>query len=218
MPQCARLIPLTLRVVRYTALCIGLGCMGSATAAPITAAAVTVHAGEVLRGHFVQTRHMSGFTKPLKSEGTFTIAPQYGLIWAVNKPLRSATIITREGLVQSSGGVETLSLSARKIPFIAQLHDMIAGMLTGDIAAMQKRFILSHQGSSDNWRIRLTPRQTNDPMMPFREIRAHGGRFVEEVTMLRNDGDSDVLTFDTVTLTTTALTSAEQTALRVSAP
>lgn len=200
------------------ALCTGLLPGISAAAAPTTAAAVTVHAGEVLRGHFVQTRHMNGFAKPLRSEGNFTIAPQYGLIWTVKKPLHSATVITKSGLVQSNDGVQTLNLSARKVPFIAQLHDMIAGMLTGDVAAMQKKFTLTQQGTADSWRIRLIPKQANDTMVPFREIRARGGRFVEEVTMLRSDGDSDVLTFDGVTLTTSALTSEEQAAMRISTP
>lgn len=189
-----------------------------AVAAPSGASAVTVHAGEVLRGHFVQTRHMSGFAKPLISEGSFTIAPQYGLIWTVTKPLRSATVITEGGLVQSNNGVETLNLSARKMPFIAQLHDMIAGMLTGDVAAMQQKFTLTQQGTSQSWRIRLVPRKANDAMMPFKEIRARGDRFVEEVTMVRSDGDSDVLNFDAVTLSTTTLTAAERASFHLSAP
>ncbi|MGB8600657.1 MAG: LolA-related protein [Rhizomicrobium sp.] len=209
---------------RLTILAAVFGCFmiggiaHAAAPAPSGASAVTVRAGEVLRGHFIQTRHMSGFAKPLKSEGSFTIAPQYGLIWTVTKPLRSATVITESGLVQSNNGVETLNLSARKMPFIAQLHDMIAGMLTGDVAAMQQKFTLTQQGTPQSWRIRLVPRKANDAMMPFKEIRAHGGRFVEEVTMVRSDGDSDVLSFDGVTLATTTLTAAERASFHLSAP
>jgi hypothetical protein len=194
-----------------------LGCCVAATAQP-GAAAVTVHSGEVLRGHFVQLRNMKGFEKPLKSEGDFIIAPQYGLIWNVAKPFRTATVITAVGLVQTSNGVETINLSARKMPFVAQLHDMIGGMLTGDLAALQKKFVVEQSGTPERWRIRLIPRKADDPLMPFSEIRAHGGRFVDEVTMVKTDGDADVLTFDSVTLSAATLSTSERVAFGLKMP
>lgn len=185
---------------------------GAAATGP---SAVTVHPGEVLRGQFVQVRTMKGFSKPLTSEGTFTIAPQYGLIWNGTKPFHTATVITAGGLVQSNNGVETLNLSARKLPFVSQLYGMIGGMLTGDMTQLQKSFTLEQSGTAEHWRIRMLPRQANDAHMPFTEIMAYGGRFVEGVKMVRTGGDADVLTFHNVTLSSSPLSAEERTRLGV---
>lgn len=192
----------------------GLIVFGLTTAAFAGQAAVTVRSGEVLRGQFVQVRTMKGFSKPLTSEGTFTIAPQYGLIWNSTKPFRTATVITAGGLVQSNNGVETLNLSARKMPFVSQLYGMIGGMLTGDLAQLQKSFTLEQSGTADHWRIRMLPRQANDARMPFTEITAYGGRFVEGVKMVKAGGDADVLTFHNVTVSSSPLTPEERASFR----
>lgn len=193
-----------------TALCLAAG----ASAATPGAAAVSVKPGEVLRGNFVQLRIMQGFDKPLRSEGHFTVAPPDGLIWEVAKPFSIVTVITAKGLVQHSGGAETVNFSADKMPFVAQLFDMISSVLTGDRSALEKKFSVEQSGTPESWRIKLVPRKKTDPLMPFSEIRVAGDRFVKTVTMVRPNGDSDVLTFDGMTLTSGPLTPQERAALK----
>lgn len=169
-----------------------------------------VRAGEVLRGRFVQVRQMKGFDRPLRSEGRFTIAPGYGLIWRVDRPFSTVTVITKAGLTQSTGGTRTTDLSARKMPFVAQLYDMIGGVLTGDIGALRKPFAVERETVSGGWRLRLVPKRA-DAMMPFREICVRGASTVDEVVMVKTDGDTDILTFSAVTVSRSAPTAEERT-------
>ncbi len=83
--------------------------------------------GQVLRGRFVQERHMRGFNAPLRSEGHFVLAPGKGLIWRAEKPFSVTTIITAAGLVQEAGGTETLHLPSAKLPFLSRLYDLLGG-------------------------------------------------------------------------------------------
>lgn len=54
--------------------------------------------------------------------------------------------------------------------------------------------------------------------MPFRQIRARGGRFVEEIVMIRMDGSSDTLQFDNVIVSRTALTAQERSNFALASP
>ena len=54
----------------------------------------TLTAGQTLHGRFVQERHLQGLASTLKSSGTFVLAPGKGLIWRVEDPIQTITVIT----------------------------------------------------------------------------------------------------------------------------
>lgn len=155
-----------------------------------------VAAGEVLRGGFVQERHLKGFNTPLRSKGRFVLMPSRGLIWRVEKPFPITTIITAAGLLQQVGGHETMRLAAARLPFLSHLYDMLGGTLGGDWHALEADFVVERSGDPAHWQVHLTPRRTDDVLiMPFAAIVATGGRFVETVEMTKPGGDADVLSF-----------------------
>lgn len=147
--------------------------------------------GEVLRGRFVQERFLKGFDKPVRSEGSFVLVPGRGLLWMGETPFPIITAITPAGIVQSIGGQETMRLSAAKIPFLARLYDMMGGAMAGDWKAMEGEFAVSRQDPV----VTLTPRHSDTSAQPFRSISAKVGHFVEEVDVIKPDGDRDHLTF-----------------------
>lgn len=169
--------------------------------------------GEVLRGRFVQERHLTGFAAPLRSEGQFTLAPGRGLIWKTEKPFAIATIITASGLIQQVEGNQTLHLPAAKLPFLSRLYHMLSGALAGDWLGLEDDFSLTRQGSDEDWRLHLLPKQADSLVMPFRAIAVSGKRFAEVVTLTKPDGDFDRLTFHDQVLTSTPLTAEETAAL-----
>ena len=170
--------------------------------------------GAVLRGGFVQERHLKGFNAPLRSDGHFVLVPGRGLIWRVEKPFAITTIITAAGLVQQVGGSETLRLAAARLPFLSHLYEMLGGALAGDWHALETDFIVERSGDAAHWQVRLTPRKTDDTLvMPFAGIVAMGARFVETVEMTKPDGDADVLSFVDQVLDGAPLSAEEATAL-----
>ncbi len=150
---------------------------------------------EILRGHFTEQRHLQGFTGPLNAQGHFVVAPHLGLIWAVEKPFPTTTIITPAGLVQNVNGNAVMRLPSQKIPFMQHLYDTLGGALTGNWAALQSDFTVVRQGDAQNWQVTLTPIQSDNPAMPFSVITINGHRFVDTVVMQKPDGDSDNLVF-----------------------
>lgn len=151
---------------------------------------VTLKAGEILRGHFVQDRYLTGFARPVRSEGSFVLAPGQGLIWRGEKPFAVVTVITAAGMSQSLGGKETMRLSAAKAPFLARLHDVMAGAMAGDWRILEGDFVVTQ----DNDRVSLTPRRP-DLLQSVKSIHARIGRFVDEVEVEKSEGDRDRLLF-----------------------
>jgi hypothetical protein len=170
--------------------------------------------GQVLRGRFVQERHLQGFTAPLKTEGHFLLAPGKGLIWRAETPFAVTTVISAAGLVQEVNGTQTMRLPASRLPFLARLYDMLGGALAGDWRGLEGDFVVTRSGGDQAWTVALTPRKAADAMtMPFAAITARGGRFVDGVKMAKPDGDSDDLAFLDQTLSAAPLTGDEAAAL-----
>lgn len=180
-------------------------------AAPALADPVMLKDGDVLRGRFVQERFMQGFARPIRSEGSFVVAPGRGLIWRAESPFAVTTIVTPAGLVQSVDGAETTRLAAARLPFLSRLYDMMAGALAGDWRALEGSFqIIRAPG-----KVALAPKSPDDPTAAqIAGINARLGRFVEEVEILKPGGDRDRLRFTDQVLNARALDSDEAALLK----
>ena len=172
-------------------------------------------AGEVLRGKFTEERRLKDFKAPLRSTGHFVVAPGHGLIWSVETPFAITTVITPGGLVQEVGGNQTMNLTAKRIPFLLHLYEMLSGTLAGDWTALSREFSISKSGDEIRWQVQLSPLKKDDTAMPFTAITATGGHFVEQIELNKVDGDVDHLTFSNQKLSTSPLTALEAGMLNV---
>lgn len=171
-------------------------------------------AGEILRGNFTQERVLQGFDAPLRSNGTFVLAPGTGLIWRTEKPFAVATLMTEDGLAQQSNGATTLNVPASRAPIMAGLYDMLTGALAGDWTAMDKDFVVARSEADGKWHLLLKPRSgTPSAAMPITEIQVSGQSFVEQVVIEKQGGDVDRLTFSDQKRVNGALTAEEKTLL-----
>lgn len=175
---------------------------------PAWAETAVLKDGDVLRGRFVQERYMQGFAAPLRSEGSFLVAPGRGLIWRAETPFAITTVVTPAGLVQSVDGAETSRLSAARLPFLARLYDMLAAALAGDWRGLESTFTVTRKGDA----VSLRPVKADDPNIPA--IAARVGRFVEEVEIAKPGGDRDRLIFTDQILNARPLDAAEVALLR----
>lgn len=167
--------------------------------------------GDVLRGRFVQERHMQGFAKPIRSEGVFVVVPGKGLIWRAETPFAVTTVVTPSGLVQSVNGAETTRLAAAKLPFLSRLYDMMGGALAGDWRALEGAFAITRGPST----VALTPLRADDPTAAqISAITAQVGRFVDQVEIHKPNGDFDRLAFTDQVLNAAPLDAAEAAMLK----
>jgi hypothetical protein len=174
---------------------------------------IALGTGDVLRGDFTEERHLQGFKGPMTSEGHFVVAPSRGLIWKIEKPFPTTTVITPAGLIQTVAGVKVMQLPAQKIPFLLHLYDMLGGALAGNWKPLEAEFIVTRSDDLENWQVTLSPRKADNPGMPFSLITVNGHRFVENVILLKPDGDSDTLAFRNEAISRSPPTMTESAAL-----
>ncbi len=165
-----------------------------AAAAPV--APIRLAVGEVLRGGFVQERHLAGFATPVQSQGHFVLAPGHGLIWRVETPFAVTTIITAAGLLQqNAAGGATTRLDAARLPFLSRLYAMLGGALAGELQALQPDFTIAEAHAGDTLLVTLTPHRAADPAMPIKAIKLVIRHYVESVDIVKADGDYDHISF-----------------------
>src|SRR5262249_33820043 len=126
---------------------------------------------------------------PLKSSGTFFLAPGQGLIWKTEAPFALTTVMSPAGLVQEVGGRETMRMPSARIPFMSKLYAMLGGALTGDWDGLSSAFNITHKAAGTGWRQTLAPLHADDPGMPIRAIDLHGSRFLEDVDVVKLNVD-----------------------------
>ncbi len=191
----------------FLALAMLLCLAASAVADPLVLAP-----DEVLRGRFVQERFLAGFDRPARSAGSFLLAPGRGLIWRGETPFPIATVITPSGVVQSIDGQETLRISAAKVPFLAQLHEMMSGAIAGNWQALERSFVVARDGGT----VTLTPRVPGAAGTP-EKITARVGRLVERVEVAKPGDDRDLLTFSDQAVSRAPLSDEEAALFRAAA-
>jgi hypothetical protein len=199
-------------MIRLLILLLGFVFAASSMAPSLAAPAVEVvplEKGQVLRGRFEQLRFLQGFQAPLKSSGTFVLAPEVGLIWKTEAPFALITVMSPAGLIQEVGGRETMRMPSARMPFMSKLYAMLGGALTGNWEGLSSAFNITRKTDGKGWRLTLEPISADDPGMPIRAINLHGSRFLEDVDVIKPNGDHDSLVFRNQKLDSTSPTPEE---------
>ncbi|WP_409273622.1 outer membrane lipoprotein carrier protein LolA [Pseudomonas sp. KCJK9111] len=143
----------------------------------------------VVKGPFIQEKHLRALPQPLLSEGEFVLARDHGLLWMLHTPLRQDYRIDAQGIARRdpSGWQVLPSRSAG-----AQQNQLFFAVLQGDSTGLQRDFELALSGDATQWQLRLKPRSLLLKQI-FSRIDISGGRFVQRIELSETQGDSTVL-------------------------
>jgi hypothetical protein len=143
----------------------------------------------VVRGPFVQEKHLRALPTPLTSQGQFTLSREHGLLWLLRKPLKQDYRIDDSGI-------------ARRTPdgwqqqpgqdVAAQQSRLFLAVLRGDRSGLERDFDLELSGAADAWQLQLTPHSLLLKQI-FSAIRIDGGALVERIELIETQGDRTVM-------------------------
>ncbi|MFK8330655.1 outer membrane lipoprotein carrier protein LolA [Pseudomonas sp. BJa5] len=143
----------------------------------------------VIKGPFIQEKHLRALPQPLVSKGEFVLARDHGLLWLLQTPLKQDYRLDAQGIARRDpNGWQTLPGNSAG----SQQNRLFFAVLQGDSSGLQRDFDLSLQGDAQHWQLRLTPRSLLLKQV-FKQIDIDGGRFVERIQLLETQGDSTVL-------------------------
>lgn len=144
---------------------------------------------EVVRGEFVQEKHLRSLAMPLTSRGQFVLSKQFGLLWQVQQPFAQSYRINGQGVAlltengwQSQSGQ---SVAARQ-------SQLFLSVLQGDQSALEADFNLELQGNAEQWTLQLLPKALFLQQI-FKVIEISGGALVEQIELHESQGDRTLM-------------------------
>jgi hypothetical protein len=143
----------------------------------------------VIRGPFIQEKHLRALPQPLVSRGTFVLAKEYGLLWLLKTPVQQDYRINVRGIARRDAAGWQMLPGKSAGP---QQHHLFFAVLQGDSAELERDFELNLQGESNAWTLQLTPRSLLLKQI-FTRIDISGGDYVQRIQLAESQGDSTVL-------------------------
>lgn len=139
----------------------------------------------VVEGKFRQERTVPKLPQPLESTGVFLLAREFGLQWRTLEPVDDEFVLTRQGLALKAQQADRPR--SRRIE-LGAVTDLMFALFSLNVDTLDRRFMLFGEGTSDDWRIGMRPR---DPATAraIRQVTVHGGQHVDSIAIVNAAGD-----------------------------
>lgn len=189
-------------------LWLGLAFMASLSSAWATPSQTPLDDAHILRGAFTQQIQIGLNQNPVISTGHFVAAPTHGLLWMMENPLPTTTVITPDAAVQNFGGM-VIKLRAKNL---AWLYTLVNAALAGHWSVLQNDFDITSGGDAQHWQKILTAKHDgneNKSRLPYLTVSVSGKNFVEDIVMTKSDGSNDAFHFTDENLSTGPLSLSE---------
>lgn len=145
-------------------------------------------AAQVVRGDFVQEKHLRSLPQPLVSRGDFVLAAGLGLLWELKTPIAQSLRITPRDVSRRlpQGGWQPVpNANGRE-------SRLFLALLAGDTEGLAQNFALDLQGDANDWRMTMTPNSAILRQI-FTDIEIQGGALVRRIELREVQGDRTVL-------------------------
>lgn len=146
---------------------------------------------QVIRGQFVQEKHLRDLPIALKSQGTYALSKQHGLLWFLEKPIAKHYRINRSGVAMQE---QEQWLLQPKQEVVARQSQLFLAVLQGDRSGLEQDFDLALTGDLSAWQLTLTPRSVFLKQI-FDKIEIAGAQQVDQIILFEAQGDRTQLNF-----------------------
>lgn len=135
---------------------------------------------------FTQSKTIASLSRALNSSGVIWMSAADELVWQVQKPVRSTTVISALGVKQFNRRDE-LQPSIDN-PVAADLSTIFLNLLSGDFAALNSTFAQTLSCDGDRWALTLKPRTQNLAEL-LSSLAVTGAQNLESVSYREMRGD-----------------------------
>lgn len=143
-------------------------------------------------GRFVQEKELSGFPKPMRTEGIYYLDVHKGIVWETLKPFMSTMVFSKQGLnIRTAQGEK--SLSAKEIPYLKTINEIIVSVLSARMDALKSDFEIRLAGDQRQWTITLITRPESSLKAAFNTMRIEGDSVARTITMQNAKNEKTVL-------------------------
>jgi outer membrane lipoprotein-sorting protein len=143
-----------------------------------------------VRASFTQQRQSPALAQPQTSSGQLLFVTSRGMLWQVQQPYQETLALTgsRTTRIDASGHAQAV----RNERGVSQISQMLQSMLAGQLDAVIKQFNVSVDGTTAQWTLHFTPKQSRVAQV-LRSIQLDGGAFLQGIRIDMQDGTQTVI-------------------------
>ncbi|MGZ3236318.1 MAG: LolA family protein [Burkholderiaceae bacterium] len=177
--------------------CLAFGLMSSTSllaAVPVAKIQDMLAKQKVLCGRFDQSKTLTGFKKPLASNGRFCVVTGKGVLWRTLQPFPNTLKLTRDEIVHMQGDRVSMRLDAKQEPTVRMINSVLFSLLAGDLAQLETLFEVDGNIRDNSWNVALKARE---PALAkaIGSITLDGGVYVKNITITEANGDRTNIVF-----------------------
>jgi len=177
-------------------------------AAPVPRIQAILAKPKVLCGRFDQSKQLVGLKKPVTSNGRFCVLADKGVLWRSLQPFPTTVKLTRDQIIQMQGERVTLRLDAEREPAVQMIHNVLFALLAGDLASLEKLFVIEGDVHEKSWKVTLKAREPG-LAKALGGIALEGGVYVKNITISEAGGDLTKIVFSAIQTGEGAMTADE---------
>ena len=144
-----------------------------------------------VQGDFTQKRFLKSLSKPITTQGKFTLLAQKGLLWQMEKPFANQLRVKKDGIMQWDGKQWVANGKMGQ----AEQISLFLGLLSGDISGLKSQFDVTLGGNAQHWHLTLTPSSLLMKQI-FTDIQIQGDNVVKTIVLNEKQGDKTHIQFD----------------------
>jgi hypothetical protein len=145
-----------------------------------------VHADQ--RGEFLQEKTVASLTKPLNAQGRFVYLTEQGLLWSIEKPYASDTVISGTSLLQSVNGRVILRANASSQPGYSAVSRVFMALISTDWQILEKDFRITGRIDGPEWQLVLIPKGGLFARFAYR-LTLRGSASLQQIDIEEKNGD-----------------------------
>lgn len=144
---------------------------------------------QLTTGHFVQERELTGFPKPMRTEGVYFLDLKKGIVWETLKPFANTMIFSEKG-IKSVNKHGTQVISAQDIPYLKTVNALMLALFSAQTERLDKDFDIHLKGSSAHWTMTLVPKKTSALATVFKTMEITGAASPESIKMVNRQNET----------------------------
>lgn len=144
---------------------------------------------QLTTGHFVQERELTGFPKPMRTEGVYFLDLKKGIVWETLKPFANTLIFSEKGIKRiNKHGAQVIS--AQDIPYLKTVNALMLSLFGAQTEGLNRDFDILLEGSSARWSMTLVPKKTSALATVFNSLEITGAASPQSIKMVNRQNET----------------------------
>ena len=127
-------------------------------------------------------------------EGMVSCASGKGVVWSMERPLRSRIVMSERGMAFSGDGKASRQVPTGELPHYREIKKAIDVFLAGGDISFEKLFDLSYAGTRDKWSVRFVPKRL-DMRRIIKSVCVSGAEKIENAEFCYASGEKAKIEF-----------------------